>query len=502
MISCRLAALLCALVAFSVHAEKECSKDPKLYKSTFADVAESAKDSVVNIASLNLEQDEKGMAYRVRSLFMDPRKDLFGAQMLNAPTRRGALGSGFIIKKEGNTYYVVTNHHVVDNTIALRIVLTDESIHTATLVGKDAGTDIAVLKFQTSKELKPLSWGDSNKLRIGDWSIVLGNPFGLGGTSLTTGVISYLARDLGASQKQTLVDNYIQTEAAINPGNSGGPLLNLDGEVIGVNTSIITTSGGSHNVGFAVPASLAEDVASNLIENRKMHRSWLGTAAQSLNTHLVKYMGLKDTKGALITQVIKGSPAAKAGIKIGDVIISINKKPIKKFSDLAIIAKKIRVGETADFEIIRNGETLIVTPTLEAYQDQEAFKDSLRFSHIKLEDHDYNDDFDFGFTPLTAQFRQQFEIADLNVEGVLVSDVKEEGLAEKFTFVQGDVIIDINGEKVRVIEDINRIIKNSLKTNPERPILFFLHRGGNQNTFVAIEHNTQNSKGSVKPKGS
>ena len=489
--------ILVYLLSFpSAFAKAPVKKDTIFYKTSIADIADASKNSVVNVASLILIQDEQEMAHRMRNLFVDPKKDLFGAEMLSAPKRAVAVGSGFIIKKEGcSTYYVVTNHHVVQDAISMRIILADESIHHATLVGKDADTDIAVLKFETSQDLKILKWGDSEKLRIGEWSIVLGNPYGLGGTSLTTGVISYLARDLSTENKRTLVDNYIQTEAAINPGNSGGPLLNIDGEVIGVNTSIISTSGSNHSVGFAVPASLAQDVAEKLIVHGKVHRSWFGTTSQSLNQYICQYFGLKDTKGALITKVTKGSPAEKAGICAGDIVISINKKPIKKFTDLTILGKKIPIGTTSDFEIIRKREKITLHPIMQEYQSHEAFQDSLKFDSIILENHAYNTEFDFGVTPLTPQFRQRFEISDFDIEGVLVADVKEEGIAAQFTFTQGDVILEINEKKIRDIHDVNQIIKDSLKKDPHRPILFLLHREGSRNTFVAIDPKTKDIKG-------
>jgi serine protease Do len=490
-------AFVCSVFFSPVTFAKPSKKDPIIYKSSFADVAEMAKDSVVNVASLNLIQNKEEMAHRGHNLFIDPKKDLFGVEMLNAPERLGMVGSGFIIKKEGErTYYVVTNNHVIDNTISMRVILADESIHHATLVGKDPDTDIAVLKFETHQNIRVLEWGDSEKLRIGEWSIVLGNPYGLGGTSLTTGVISYLARDLNLSAgntKLSLVDNYIQTEAAINPGNSGGPLLNMEGKVIGVNTSIISTSGSNHSVGFAVPASLALEVVEKLIAHGKVRRAWLGTGAQALNQDIKAYFNLKDTQGALITKVTKGSPAEKAGIKEGDVVVSINSKPIKKFSDLTIVGKKLEVGKKANFEVLRNGKNLTLHPVLQEYQEHDLFKNNLRFENAVLENHAYNDDFEFGVTPLTLQFRQRFDITDLDIDGALISDVKEEGIAEQFTFSQGDVILEINGKKVRHIDDVNAIIKHAIKTNLDKPILFLLYRGPH-NIFVAINPNIRDAK--------
>ena len=468
--------------------------------TTIADIAAKAKDSVVNIASLSLVKDDDEKAHRMRNLLIDPKKDLFGTAMLNTPRRVVAVGSGFIIKKikkEGDCdsfiYYVVTNNHVIDETISLRIILTDESIHHATLVGRDPDIDVAVLKFETSKDLKVLEWGDSEKLRVGDWSVVLGNPYGLGGTSLTTGVISYLARDLGTGGvgKKTLVDNYIQTEAAINPGNSGGPLLGLDGKVIGVNTSIITTSGSNHSVGFAVPASLAQEVVETLVLSGKFQKAWLGTHAQALNKALASYLGLKDTNGALITKIIKESPAEKAGLRAGDVVVAINNKPIKKFADLTIIGKKLPVGKKANFDIMRNGTRLVLHPVMSPYQDHEEFQDSQRYEHITLEDHAYNEFLGFGVTPLSLQFRQRFGINDSSVEGVLVSDVKEESIAEQFTLMQGDVILEINQEKILSIDAVNSSIARALKENPQKPILFLLHRDGTHNFFIAIDPKTK-----------
>jgi len=489
-------AFICGIFLAPISSAKISKKNTVMYKTSFADVAKMAKNSVVNVASLNLVQNEEEMAHREHMLFIDPKKDLFGAAMMNAPKRIGVVGSGFVIKKEGDTYYIVTNHHIIDNTISMRVILADESIHHATLVGKDPDTDIAVLKFETSQDIKVLEWGNSEQLHVGDWSIVLGNPYGLGGTSLTTGVISYLARnlDLATGNRRSLVDNYIQTEAPMNPGNSGGPLLNMDGEVIGVNTSIISTSGSSHSVGFAVPASLAKEVVTKLIHHGKVHRAWLGTGAQALNQDIAHYFNLKDTQGALITKVMKGSPGEKAGLKEGDVVVSINKKAIKKFTDLAIIGKQLEVGKVTDFEILRNGQRLVLHPVLQAYQEHDLFKDNLRFENLALENHIYNDDFEFGVTPLTLQFRHRFDITDPEVDGVLISDVKEGGIAEQFTFTQGDVILEINEKKISHIDEVNRIIKEALKATPDKPVLFLLHRGSLRNIFVAVSPNKKNDK--------
>ena len=464
--------------------------------ASFADIAESVKDSVVNIASLNLVNDEKSMKQRIKGLFIDPKKDLFGAEILNAPQRVVAAGSGFVIKGEKDgTYYVVTNNHVVEDAISLRVILTDESVHVATLVGKDADTDLAVLKFQTKKKLKVLSWGDSEKVRIGDWSMALGNPYGLGGTSLTTGVISYLSRDLGASKgKRTLVDNYIQTEAAINPGNSGGPLMDVRGHVIGVNTVIVTTSGSSHNVGFAVPSELAQEVVSKLIEHKTVRRSWLGAEAQPVNEDLARYFGVKSNEGGLIAKVRQGSPADQAGMKAGDIVTSINGKPIKKFPDFSIFIRKIEVGEMANIEVIRQGKKKILHPVLQEYQYHETYRDSQRFNAIELKDHIFIQDLGFGVTTLTPQFRQRFGIVEADIEGVFVTDVKEESVAEKFTFVMGDVIMAVNDTPVRAPQDVKKSIENARKNHPEKPILFTMYRGGMQEMFVAVDPSVNKDK--------
>lgn len=484
---------LLSLTCLTAQGDKECG-DPKLYKNTFADMAEKFKDSVVNIAALRLMQSEKEMAYRMHSLFVDPRRDYFGTGMMNPPQKRIAFGSGFVIKQDADTYYVVTNHHVVEDSVELRVVLTDESIHKAELVGKESDTDIAVLKFTTTKEMKPLKWGDSDKLRIGEWSIVLGNPYGLGGTSLSTGVISYLARDLGAAGQRKLIDNYIQTEAPINPGNSGGPLLNLDGEVIGVNNSAISASGGNDNVGFAIPQSLAQDAVNKIIGHREAPRAWLGATAQSLNKHLAEYLHIPNTKGAMITKVIKGSPADTVGMQMGDVVTSINGKPLKKYSDLLILGKKLPIGKEATFEIIREGKKLTLKPLMQAYKDHESFIDTQRFKDVKLERHLYNKPLGFGVTDLTPQFRQRFDIIEQDVEGVLIANVKEDGIAGQFTLMQGDILIAINGKTITRIEDVNPAIEKHLKETPEKPILFLLHRAGSQNLFVAIDPRTKKSK--------
>ena len=322
---------------------------------SFADQVERLSPAVVNISTTTIISDGPAIdmpQFPPGSPFEEFFKN-FGDN--NRQRRASSLGSGFIIDDAG---IVVTNYHVIENAEEIRVVLADEQSFVATVLGKDQETDIAVLKIDPGEvKLTAVAFGDSDKLRVGDWVLAIGNPFGLGGT-VTAGIVSARGRDIGNGP----YDDFIQTDASINRGNSGGPLFNTDGEVIGINTAIFSQSGGSVGIGFAISSNLASRVADQLASYGTTRRGWLGVFIQEVTPDIAETLGLKDASGALISSVNENSPADVAGIQPGDVIQTFNGQNIDKMRDLPRIVAETEVGSEVAVELFRNGEmeTLMV----------------------------------------------------------------------------------------------------------------------------------------------
>ncbi len=328
------------------------------FPQSFADLAEKVKPAVVNISTETTVRipgnpfrhffgpDEEGP-------FGDFFKRFFG-DIPDRELKQQSLGSGFIIDKDG---YIITNNHVVEGADEIRVKLADKREFRARVVGRDPKTDLALIKISSVfKDLPTLPLGDSDKIRVGDWVLAIGNPFGLEHT-VTQGIISATGRVIGSGP----YDNFLQTDAPINPGNSGGPLINLKGEVIGINTAIIASGQG---IGFAIPSNMAKSVISQLKEKGKVTRGWIGVSIQSLTPELARSFGLKETKGALVADVEPGGPADLAGIKRGDIIISFNEIEIKEMSDLPRIVAETPIGKTVNVKIIRNGKEKVLRITI------------------------------------------------------------------------------------------------------------------------------------------
>jgi serine protease Do len=316
---------------------------------SIAALAERANGSVVNISATRVTERSQwpfGDLFGKDNPLEDFFDRFFGEQMPRKFKQRG-LGSGFIIDKDG---YILTNNHVVEKTDEIKVILSDESEFDATIVGRDPKTDLALIRIETDKELLPLPLGDSDKLLVGDWVVAIGNPFGLGNT-VTAGIVSAKYRRIGAGA----YDDFIQTDASINPGNSGGPLLNLSGEVVGINTAIFSQSGGNIGIGFAIPVNMARDLIPQLRKG-KVVRGWLGVMIQKITPELEEKLGLKGDQGALVADVTAGGPAEKAGIKRGDVIVSFDGKAVEEMNDLPYIVATTPVGKKVEVEIIRDGK--------------------------------------------------------------------------------------------------------------------------------------------------
>jgi len=323
---------------------------------SFADLVEQLSPAVVSIASTTIVENNNQNQipqFPEGSPFDDFFKEYFDRDQRRSQRPMTGLGSGFIISEDG---IVVTNNHVIEGADEITVILNDETEFTAELLGRDPKADIAVLKIDPkNKKLTYVGWGDSDKMRVGDWSIAIGNPLGLGGT-VTAGIISAISRDLGSGP----YGKFLQTDASINRGNSGGPLFNLDGEVIGINTAIVSQTGGSIGLGFAIPANSAKKIVQQLKDFGKTKRGWLGVQILPVTKDFAESLGLPDQKGAFISNVNPNGPSKTAGLEPGDVILKFNNIEIKKMPDLPRVVAESDVGSTAILEVWRKNKCITI----------------------------------------------------------------------------------------------------------------------------------------------
>ena len=339
---------------------------------SLADVVDQVLDAVVNISASTTVSEQRSVQLPQLppgSPFQDFFEEFFGPNGPNGqqgggqgggqrPQRKSSsLGSGFIIDASG---IVVTNNHVIADANEITVILTDGTRLRAELVGRDTKVDLAVLRVKSDKPLKAVKFGDSDKARLGDWVVAIGNPFGLGGT-VTTGIVSARNRDISDNS----YGQYIQTDAAINKGNSGGPLFNLQGEVIGVNTAILSPTGGSIGIGFSVPSTMAKGVVEQLIQFGETRRGWLGVRIQNVDETIAESLGLGTARGALVADVDPKGPAKPAGIEAGDVILKFDGRDVKESKDLPRLVGQTAVGKTVDIVVMRKGKELTKTARLE-----------------------------------------------------------------------------------------------------------------------------------------
>ncbi|OSI23689.1 Do family serine endopeptidase [Bradyrhizobium canariense] len=380
---------------------------------------------------------------------------------------RTALGSGFIVSPEG---HIVTNNHVVDNASEIHVRFTDKTDLAAKLVGRDQSTDIAVLKIEPRPNMAVAAWGDSDKMEPGAWTIAIGSPFGLGGT-VTVGVLSARARDIQAGP----YDDFLQTDASINQGNSGGPLFNAAGEVIGVNTAILSPLGVNVGIGFAVPSRTAQAVADQIIRTGKVERGYLGVRLQELTTGIAQALGRSDTKGALVASVEPGSPAEKAGIKVGDVVTRADDQAIAGPRDLSRAVARTKPGSRLMLTVVRNGNTEELTvavgrPEEDRRSRTSDFQDSDRTSKR----------LGLSLVPIPEAARKQL---GADTTGLMVGDVEPGSPAAESGIRPGDVITTVNNREVHQPSDVAEAWTNARREN--RPVLLRVKRDG-QSLFVAV----------------
>ncbi|EJF92860.1 Do family serine endopeptidase [Bartonella taylorii] len=375
-----------------------------------------------------------------------------------------AFGSGFFISSDG---YIVTNDHVISDGTSYSVVLDDGTELNAKLIGTDPRTDLAVLKVNDKRKFSYVDFGDDSKLRIGDWVVAIGNPFGLGGT-VTAGIVSARGRDIGAG----VYDDFIQIDAAVNRGNSGGPTFDLNGKVVGVNTAIFSPSGGNVGIAFAIPAATAKQVVQQLIEKGSVQRGWLGVQIQPVTKEISDSIGLKESKGALVTDPLKG-PAAKAGIKAGDVIISVNSEKIADARELAKRIANIRPGETVTLGVLRSGKESSIKVKLDAMPEGEGKKEGSKYSNERSNSSDETLE-DYGLIVAPSD----------DGLGLVVTDVDSDSDAADKGIKPGDVIVTVNNQPVKKASDITDTIKNAQKLG--RPAILLQVRTNGQNRFIPL----------------
>lgn len=391
--------------------------------------------------------------------------------------RQTSLGSGFIIDKAG---FIVTNNHVIENADKISVTLSDDTVVEAKLVGRDEKTDIALLKIKTDHPLVAVPWGDSDKVRVGDWAVAIGNPFGLGGT-VTAGIISARARDIDAGQ----YDDFLQTDAAINRGNSGGPLFNMDGEVIGVNTAIFSPSGMSVGVGFSAASNLVKPVLASLRQYGRTRRGWLGVQIQSVSPEMAESLGLDKARGAMIAEVSPEGPALKAGLEIGDVILTFDQKPIEKMRSLPRIVAETPIDKVVDLGVWRKGKAVsLKVKVVELKEEGPAFVAKASPEETKPSEKVDLADLGITVTTITERVRKRYELQE-DAVGLLVLDVDEDSDADEKGIRRGDVIDEIQQMPIQNVDDAKKAVAKA-KQDKRKSILLRV-MSGKRVGFVGIK---------------
>ena len=451
--------------------------------NSFADLTEKLAPAVVNVSTTQIVE-RKGGAPDVEP--GDPFEEWFrefgprdGDSDKPRRRRQSSLGSGFIIDRTG---YVVTNNHVIDQADKVSVILADDSVHDAKVVGRDPKTDVALLKIDAKRDLPTVPWGNSDKTRVGDWVLAIGNPFGLGGT-VTAGIISARSRDIDEGN----YDDFFQTDAAINRGNSGGPLFNMNGEVIGINTSILSATGASVGVGFASASNLVAPILEDLRKYGRTRRGWVGIQIQTVNGDTADGLGLREAKGALVSGVSPKSPAELGGIQSGDVILSFDGKPIDKMRTLPRLVAVTPIDKVADVEVWRKGKTIIAKvkvgelkedlPKPVAQVDGDLRKELPRVGLDAL-----------GITvaEINERVRKRFNIAD-GVGGLVVVEIKDNSDAADKGLKRGDVIDEIAQAPVATAYDAVTALKKA--AGDGRKTVLLRVQSGENIRFIGVKLN-------------
>ena len=445
---------------------------------SFADLAERLMPSVVNISTtqtIKTNTNQLPFQFPPGSPFEEMFKDY------NKPTERKAssLGSGFIINKNGT---IITNNHVINNAEDIVVRVGDKE-YKAKVLGADPYSDLAVLKIDTNEKFIPVKFGDSDKARVGDWVVAIGNPFGLGGT-VTSGIISARNRDINL----TRYDDFIQTDASINQGNSGGPLFNLDGDVVGINTAIIAPGqSGSIGIGFAIPSNAASNVITQLIKYGETKRGWLGVRIQQVTKEIADVEKLKNTEGALIASVGEESPAEKAGLKAGDIILKFDGKSIDTMRTLPKLVSNTKVGKTVELKIWRNKKLITKKLTLGRLESSDDFKSENK----KTKKENKTKDTEIETLKITVRDITTKDIQDRklekNLKGVVITSISTRS-AVAGMLRKGDIILEVQKNTVLNSEQLNKLIESIYKKG-EQTLLLTIINSNNQRRYLGVKTN-------------
>jgi len=442
---------------------------------SFANLAEKLLPSVVNISTTQTVRNPHGgmemPQFPPGSPFEEFFRDFMERQQggtESTPRKANSLGSGFIVDPAG---YIVTNNHVIADADEISVKLHDDSVFQATVVGRDPKVDIALLKIDPGKKtLVPISFGNSDEARVGDWVLAIGNPFGFGGT-VTAGIVSARARDINAGP----YDDFIQTDAPINRGNSGGPMFNMKGEVIGINAAIISPSGGSIGIGFAIPTSLAVPVIEDLRKFGKVHRGWLGVRIQSLDADMAEAMGLPDAHGALVASVDVNGPGQKAGLKNGDVVLRFDDKDIPEMRRLPRVVAGTPIGKKVEMVVWRDGKKVTLNTTVGEMPEDPAEKlarakgDNQKPAQPR-EGSQLVPGTGLTVATLTPPLRERFGLSEES-NGVVVTEIKGDSAAAEKGLRPGDLIIEADHKPLRAPQDLIRAVEDGRRANQRSLLL-------------------------------
>ena len=439
---------------------------------SFADLAEKLMPSVVNISTtqtvVTRNNPFPGFQFPPGSPFEDMFKD-FGTPQQR---KTSALGSGFIIDKKG---IVVTNNHVIQDAEDIIVRVNGDKEYKAKVIGADPLSDIAVLQLNTNESFVPVKFGDSDKARIGDWVVAIGNPFGLGGT-VTSGIISARNRSIGL----TRYEDYIQTDASINSGNSGGPLFDVKGDVIGINTAILGRN-GSIGIGFAIPSNSAKTVIDQLIEFGETKRGWLGVRIQDVTKEIAQVENLDEPRGALVASVAPNSPSEKAGVKAGDIILEFNGEKIQEMKQLPIIVAKTEVGKKVEVKIWRNKKEIVKIITLGRLETSEEFKVTEKASPPK--------DQKIESLKITVRTLNKEDIKTRSLPnqttGLVITQI-DKGSPLLNSIEVNSIILEAQKKKIRTVNDLQQSVRQVLNSN-QKTILLVIYNSQNQRRYIGIK---------------
>ena len=441
---------------------------------SFADLAERLMPSVVNISTTQTVVTNNN-PFPFTFPPGSPFEDMFREFGTPQERKSSALGSGFIIDEKG---IVITNNHVIQDAEDIVVIVNGDQEFKAKVIGSDPLSDIAVLKLETKEKFIPVQFGDSDKARIGDWVIAIGNPFGLGGT-VTSGIISARNRSIGLSR----YEDYIQTDASINSGNSGGPLFDMNGNVIGINTAILGRS-GSVGIGFSIPSNSAKIVIDQLIKFGETKRGWLGVRIQDVTQEIADVEKLDKPRGALVASVAENSPSDKAGIKAGDIILEFNGVQINQMKELPAIVAKTKVGKNVKVKVWRNKRELIKNVLLGRLETSDDFKVTEKKEPIEKQTSEIKS------LKITVRTLNKEDIKTRKLpnqtSGVVITKIENNSPLKNTTLAVNDIIVEAQKKKIKSIDDLKNITKKVLNSN-QKTILLAIYNNQNQRRYLGVK---------------